>query len=71
VKNDSTEDVNIMEIGKRYIVAGVSGAIVYSILWHAPFMFVMGGMQVAVEAAMPALFTLAIGIGIGAVSRGK
>ena len=60
-----------MEIGKRYIVAGVSGALVYAILWHAPFMFVMGGMQVAVESAMPAIFTFVIGIGIGAVSRGK
>ena len=60
-----------METGKRYIVAGVSGAIVYSILWYAPFMFVTDGMQGAVEAALPALCTLAIGIGIGAVSRGE
>ena len=44
------EDVNIMEIGKRYIVAGVSGAFVYATLWHAPFAIV--GMQVAVEAAL-------------------
>ena len=58
-----------MEIGKRYIVAGVSGAFVYATLWFAPFAIV--GMQVAVEAALPVLFTLAIGIGIGAVSRGK
>ena len=65
------EDANTMEIGKRYIVAGVSGALVYAILWYAPFMFVMDGMQVAVEAALPVLFTLAIGIGIGAVSRGR
>ena len=58
-----------MEIGKRYIVAGVSGAFVYATLWHAPFAIV--GMQVAVEAALPVMFTLAIGIGIGAVSRGE
>ena len=63
------EDANTMEIGKRYIVAGVSGALVYAILCHAPFAIV--GMQVAVEAALPVLFTLAIGIGIGAVSRGR
>jgi len=62
-----------METGKRYIVAGVSGAIVYSILMYAPVWWAFGvvGMQAAVEAAMPALFTLAIGIGIGAVSRGE
>lgn len=58
-----------MELGKQYIVAGVSGALVYSILMYAPFAVV--GMQGAFEAAMPAMFTLAIGIGIGAVSRRK
>jgi|Laugrespbdmm15dd_1035085.scaffolds.fasta_scaffold137900_2 putative flippase GtrA len=51
-----------MELGKQYIVAGVSGALVWMAFWYAPY---------AVEGALPIVFALAIGIGIGAVSRGK
>jgi len=62
VKHDSMEDLNIMELGKQYIVAGVSGALVWMAFWYAPY---------AVEGALPIVFALAIGIGIGAVSRGE
>ena len=51
-----------MELGKQYIVAGVSGALVWMAFWYAPY---------PVEGALPIVFALAIGIGIGAVSRGK
>ena len=51
-----------MEIGKRYVVAGITALVVWATFWYGPYW---------AEQMVPYAGVLAFGIGIGDVLRGK
>ena len=51
-----------MEIGKRYVVAGITALVVWTTFWFGPYWG---------EQMVPYAGVMALGVGIGAVLRGK